>query len=933
MSAIWNLFVRVKTDEKALQDATNSIKKKFKEAWDVAEKNMPDQVAKWAKKMESSFSSLWRVIAGIFSITAVTMFVKKLFQAWSDLEETTSKFNQVFLGQADANKRFEDLAASLGRSELQMKQFGSTTGSILKPLGFATEDALDLSEAITRLSIDIASFNNVSDEQANNALNRALTGEREALKSLGIALNETDIKNEYLRLGFSKTGDELSKQGKALATLSLLYKQTADAQGDAVRTGESWANQLKRFKGTVLDAFADAGRQLSNDSASTLQQVNRYIVAYWAAFLKSIVTSTGLILSQLAVVGGSISEFFGILTNNTNKAASEQLSFAGLVAKTILAIGTGIKAIVRLIQFFGEVIGNTLGVIVVGTGDTVDAFSRIWAVWAKAVVALFKSLWPAIAGGVWNAVFLATEKIVGFINNIKNKVPWVASLLGDLSNPFTKWSADFDTSWFASVSSEIVKLKNTVAFNFKALKEPFTEFSNDIVDIGTDFEQASSKINEDFKKGVLDSGRVQGTIAEQVARQKEEEKKTLEELVRKYKDAQSAGEQSGKWQKAASEDAKKAVEKLKEETKKLEDSIKDLEKAQKDEDEATKKYHQDRINELRKIGEEMDKNIRKHEETIKLIDKERDKKIGDSRTSEQNQLAERYAEIEKEISDLRKDTDEDNRAENENKINELKREQAIIQWSIAQSTIDEAVRVSNLTEAERIQLEALKERKSIEDEATNKKAEADAELLVEQEKLKKKQQISEYFMNLERFTRKNLKDLENSEKFKELDVETQNEILRQWEERLALEEKKNFRIDLENQVNDEVIRLSNVSTEVQKTNLASLDAEYKKVIASLDAAIARQRTLNALRSSGGWFAEGGYTGDGGKYDVAGVVHKWEYVVPQHVLKRSPDLLGSLEAMRQGQNITNNKAVNFWGNVIVQNAMDFELFLDKQKFRL
>jgi hypothetical protein len=150
----------------------------------------------------------------------------------------------------------------------------------LKPLGFATEDALDLSEAITRLSIDIASFNNVSDDQANNALNRALTGEREALKSLGIAINETDIKNEYMRLGFKLTGDELSKQGKALATLSLLYNQTSDAQGDAIRTGESWANQLKRFRGSVLDAFAQAGKQLSNDSATTLQTMNKYVVAY-----------------------------------------------------------------------------------------------------------------------------------------------------------------------------------------------------------------------------------------------------------------------------------------------------------------------------------------------------------------------------------------------------------------------------------------------------------------------------------------------------------------------------------------------------------------------------------------------------------------------------------------------------------------------------
>ena len=32
------------------------------------------------------------------------------------------------------------------------------------------------------------------------------------------------------------------------------------------------------------------------------------------------------------------------------------------------------------------------------------------------------------------------------------------------------------------------------------------------------------------------------------------------------------------------------------------------------------------------------------------------------------------------------------------------------------------------------------------------------------------------------------------------------------------------------------------------------------------------------------FAEGGFTGDGGKHEVAGVVHRGEYVVPQHIVK-------------------------------------------------
>jgi hypothetical protein len=925
--AIWNLFVRVSWDEKSLKDTTDKIKKKFKEAWDVAEKDMPEAVKKGTVKMESSFWSLWKVILGIFSITAITWFVKKLFSAGSDLEETQSKFNQVFKGQEDANARFEELGATLGRSALTMKDYGSTIGGVLKAMWFATKDALDLSQAITQLAIDTASFNNKTDDQVIIAFRGALTGEREALKSLGIAISETDVTNEYMRLGFKKTGDELSKQGKAIATYSLLLKATADAQWDAVRTGDSWANQLKRFRGAVLDAFAQAGRDLSNDSATTLASINRYIVAYGTAFLKVIVSTTTLIIDQLAVVWKSIGDFFSILSQDTQKGASEQLSFAGMVALTIRAIWTGIQGIVRLIQFFWQVIWATLAFIIKSTGDTATGFTLIWKAWVNAIVGLFKSLWPAISSAVWNAVFSATQKIIGFINNIKNAIPGVKDLINDLQNPFQESKVGIDTSGFKALWAEISSLKQTIWINLAELKTPFKDFSNDIEWIGNDFEKASVKIHKDFSLWVLESSAVTKKMYQI----------DLQALIDQYKNAQTAWANSGKWQKEASDIAKKAVENLKNETKKLEDSIKDLEKAQKDEDDATKKYHQDRIEELRKIGEELDKNLKKHQETIKTIEKERDAKLADNTQSEQQKLAERYAEIQKDIVDLQKETDPERANENQQKIVELKREQAIIQGSISQATIDEAVRVSNLTEAERIQLEAMKERKKIQDEAGTKKTDADAELLAEQDKLKKKQAIIDYFNTVDHFTRANLKKLEEDENFKKLDIERQNEILRQAEERIALEDKKNIRIGLEQQVNDEVQRLSNVSTEVQKTNLGSLSKEYKKIIADLDSAIQRQRTLNALRSSPGggqWFAQGGYTGDGWVNDVAWVVHKWEYVVPQHVLARSPELLGSLEAMRQGKSVTNNtdKSMKF-GDVIVQSPIDLQLFLEKQKFHL
>nr|MBK4237245.1 phage tail tape measure protein [Enterobacter hormaechei] len=64
------------------------------------------------------------------------------------------------------------------------------------------------------------------------------------------------------------------------------------------------------------------------------------------------------------------------------------------------------------------------------------------------------------------------------------------------------------------------------------------------------------------------------------------------------------------------------------------------------------------------------------------------------------------------------------------------------------------------------------------------------------------------------------------------------------------------------------------------------------VIDDIGKMITKMLMLNAVKSGSkalgisDWFgfADGGYTGDGGKHDVAGVVHRGEWVVPQSVVK-------------------------------------------------
>lgn len=53
------------------------------------------------------------------------------------------------------------------------------------------------------------------------------------------------------------------------------------------------------------------------------------------------------------------------------------------------------------------------------------------------------------------------------------------------------------------------------------------------------------------------------------------------------------------------------------------------------------------------------------------------------------------------------------------------------------------------------------------------------------------------------------------------------------------------------------------------------------------------------------YAEGGYTGDGDRYEVAGVVHRGEYVVPKPIMRNPKvvDAVGTIEAIRRQQGRT------------------------------
>lgn len=176
-------------------------------------------------------------------------FLKDSTMAAIEAQETFGKFDAVFAdmgGAAEAAARqFMD---SFDLAEVTAKQMLSATGDLLTGMGATKDVALDMSLQVNTLAADLASFTNYSGgaEGASAALTKALLGERESVKALGIVIREEDVQNRLAAAGKDKLTGAAMLQAKAEATLQIAMEQSKNAIGDYARTSDSAANTLKR---------------------------------------------------------------------------------------------------------------------------------------------------------------------------------------------------------------------------------------------------------------------------------------------------------------------------------------------------------------------------------------------------------------------------------------------------------------------------------------------------------------------------------------------------------------------------------------------------------------------------------------------------------------------------------------------------------------
>lgn len=238
------------------------------------------QIGKFENRLgalKQSAASVGTAVAALFAQRKAFDFASSLVKEASNIQEARGKFRAVFKElEGDAQKHVENLTSAFKFSEHFALETLSTTASILKGVGTTEREALRLSNEIAEMASDLATFTNAEGgiERTSRAITSALTGEYEALKSLGIVLSEETLKYELARQRAEGLRFESEREAKAMARLTAIRRQMADATGQTLREGGNFASQLENLRAKLKDLKAAFGVGLLEPATAALSKLS-----------------------------------------------------------------------------------------------------------------------------------------------------------------------------------------------------------------------------------------------------------------------------------------------------------------------------------------------------------------------------------------------------------------------------------------------------------------------------------------------------------------------------------------------------------------------------------------------------------------------------------------------------------------------------------
>lgn len=193
----------------------------------------------------------------------------------SDLTEVQNVVDVTF---GKYKSMVEDMAKTsitdFGMSELTVKQISSRFQAMGSAMGFAQGKMADMSIELTKLAADMASFYNVEQKDVAEDLESIFTGMTRPLRTYGLDLTEATLKEWAMKQGMDANIESMGQMEKTMLRYQYVMANTGAAQGDFLRTQDTFANQTRILRQNLEQLSIVVGRTFINALKPLVKYLN-----------------------------------------------------------------------------------------------------------------------------------------------------------------------------------------------------------------------------------------------------------------------------------------------------------------------------------------------------------------------------------------------------------------------------------------------------------------------------------------------------------------------------------------------------------------------------------------------------------------------------------------------------------------------------------